>query len=297
MENKKIYFPEVDVVKGVAILLVILGHSFCQYSVNVGAHFPLLGSVVRSFQMPLFFIASGFLFTLETPFVVFLKKKAKRLIVPFFVFALLNVGLRYMFSSVTHGGSIVLTDALWDVVQGHNYWFLYSLMWIMTVTLLVKNKIALLVLASLDIICCLLTDIESLKLFTIGRTVYYFPFFIVGMLLRQGYAVVKRMTLNSIVVTTLLLIFGYMLAMMYGTVGENASAYLIGLFGSFAVWFTTLPLTAKCELKPLKHFGRYSLQYYLNHLLIMLPCYYIGGKLFTPPHFAIINNLDTCHNL
>lgn len=55
MESKKTYFPEVDVVKGIAILLVILGHSFCQYPVNIGGYFPVLASVVRSFQMPLFF--------------------------------------------------------------------------------------------------------------------------------------------------------------------------------------------------------------------------------------------------
>lgn len=287
MNEKKTYFAEVDVVKGIAILLVILGHSFCQYPINVGEHFPMLSSVVRSFQMPLFFIASGFLFSLETPFAVFVKKKAKRIIVPFIVFCMLSIGLRSISSSFTNGGKIILQEALWGALQGHYYWFLYSLIWIMMVTLAVKNKLILSLLAAFAVVCCALTDIELVKFFTIGRTVYYFPFFIVGLFFRQWYRLLKQTTKRNIGLTTVLLAAVYVLAMKYGKIGESAAAYAIGLSGSLTAWFTVLCLS-RFNMNLLRHFGRYSLQYYLNHLLIMLPCYYIGGHTFTPPILQLL---------
>lgn len=61
--TEKTYYQEIDIVKGIAILLVILGHSFCSHPLNLAEKLPLLGEVVRSFQMPLFFVASGFLFS------------------------------------------------------------------------------------------------------------------------------------------------------------------------------------------------------------------------------------------
>lgn len=287
MESKKQYFPEVDVVKGIAILLVILGHSFCQYPVNVGENFPVLASVVRSFQMPLFFMASGFLFSLNTPFSLFLKKKLRRIVIPFFVFGLLSVSLKYAAAPFTRNGSIDMAEALLGIIQGHSYWFLYTLMLLMTVSLLVKNKWMLLTMSVISISICALTDIESVNLFTIGRTVYYFPYFIFGLFLRQGYGLIKKMSHKYKIFAAFVLGLGYILAMIYGTVSEGASCYVIALLGSLMVWFSVLCLV-QFNLRLLKHFGRYSLQYYLNHLLIMLPCYHFGGKTFALPILQLL---------
>ena len=38
----------------------------------------------------------------------------------------------------------------------------------------------------------------------------------------------------------------------------------------------------------LKHFGHYSLQYYLNHLLIMLPVYYVAKFMPIPPVLQLL---------
>ena len=57
VSGTKKYYPELDIVKGIAILLVILGHSFCSFPFDLNAQLPpVLGKIVRSFQMPLFFI-------------------------------------------------------------------------------------------------------------------------------------------------------------------------------------------------------------------------------------------------
>lgn len=224
---------------------------------------------------------------MSTPFAIFLKKKLRRIVIPFLVFGLLSVGLKYVGNSFTCNGSIDLADALFGIIQGHSYWFLYTLMWLMTVSLMIKNKRVLLTMSVAAIIVCALTDIESVEFFTLGRTVYYFPYFIVGLFFRQGYGVVRKMSNKYKAFAAVALGLGYLFAMIHGTVGENASCYVIALFGSLAVWFGVLCFS-RFDLRLLKHFGHYSLQYYLNHLLIMLPCYYIGGKAFTPPILQLL---------
>lgn len=59
--------------------------------------------------------------------------------------------------------------------------------------------------------------------------------------------------------------------------------YIVPLSGSGFVWGAASILAGSARpqnlTKPLVYFGRYSLQYYLNHLLIMLPLYYAVGWL------------------
>ena len=72
---------EFDVLKGIGILLVVLGH--CEIG-------DAPSRVIFSFHMPLFIMVSGFFFYRQPP-VAFLKKTAMRLLVPWLFFALLNV--------------------------------------------------------------------------------------------------------------------------------------------------------------------------------------------------------------
>lgn len=52
-ENERVYW--IDITKGIAIILVVIGHTIC-YG-NTG---PIIKSVIFSFHMPLFFIMSGY---------------------------------------------------------------------------------------------------------------------------------------------------------------------------------------------------------------------------------------------
>lgn len=72
----------VDVLKGIAIMLVVTGHSAVECGLNHWAYF------IYSFHMPLFFLLSGFLFT-PRPEKEYLRKSARRLLLPFAAFVLL----------------------------------------------------------------------------------------------------------------------------------------------------------------------------------------------------------------
>lgn len=73
--------PEPDVLRGLAIILVVLGHSCATLTERI---------VICSFHMPLFFFISGlFLFHKEEPFGAFFKKKVKSLLVPLLAFGVI----------------------------------------------------------------------------------------------------------------------------------------------------------------------------------------------------------------
>lgn len=82
MGNKRINW--VDTVRGVAIVLVVIGHTCNSPS--------LLTTIIYSFHMPLFFIISGYLFNFskyENNFKTLLKNRFNRLILPAFAFSII----------------------------------------------------------------------------------------------------------------------------------------------------------------------------------------------------------------
>lgn len=96
---------ELNILKFYGILLVVLGHVAFVYSPSsiITPNIPsvamdFLKDVIYSFHMPLFFFASGCIFAYQLEvkrkpmtFAQLLRNKAKRLMVPFYVFALLMV--------------------------------------------------------------------------------------------------------------------------------------------------------------------------------------------------------------
>ena len=62
MENRK-YFKEVDLYRGILIILVVIGHIALQTNVPTSQLkniYTTIGNVIYSFHMPAFFFISGF---------------------------------------------------------------------------------------------------------------------------------------------------------------------------------------------------------------------------------------------
>lgn len=77
----------IDIARGIAILLVVIGHINQFYRNNLGISNPQILSFIYTFHIPLFFIISGMLFSeksfKDVSFTKFLLKKIKTLIVPY----------------------------------------------------------------------------------------------------------------------------------------------------------------------------------------------------------------------
>lgn len=124
MKNRSI---SIDIAKGVALVAMILGHSFGK-----------LSSFYESFHMPLFFILSGFFYTQKDNATI-IKKGTKSLLVPYIVtliiIALVSILLGSTESALRYLYSILFPDG----VRKNPYiptwkcsgalWFLTALFW------------------------------------------------------------------------------------------------------------------------------------------------------------------------
>lgn len=96
--DKKKYYYEVNIVRGIALLLVVLGHSFPDGDVGIKM---LSANWIRSwlytFHMGIFFVLSGFVMSNRLCSGTYkigdeLKKKALRLLLPYFIYSFLTLG-------------------------------------------------------------------------------------------------------------------------------------------------------------------------------------------------------------
>ena len=84
MNNKR--FEWIDILKGIGIILVVVGHSNFSFAKATTAMF--IQKYIYSFHMPLFFFVSGYLFVKDkySNFKRFLRVKTKTLMIPYFFF-------------------------------------------------------------------------------------------------------------------------------------------------------------------------------------------------------------------
>lgn len=78
----------IQLMRGIAIIAVLMHHSISRISVGEGTALDDLDSILISFHMPTFFIIAGYLYERglvkgRKPFGVFISEKAKRLLVPY----------------------------------------------------------------------------------------------------------------------------------------------------------------------------------------------------------------------
>lgn len=132
-KSKKQYFNEINIMRGMAVLCVVIGHSFNPTETPTVLDF--IKSFVYCFHMPAFFFISGFLegnkkrsLSEKKQAIV---KKAKRLMVPYFFLTVVTVGLKLLFGVFARNPLNYSTLAV-DVLIGRNnpnggLWFLYAL--------------------------------------------------------------------------------------------------------------------------------------------------------------------------
>lgn len=282
-----------DIVKGFAILLIIFGHSFCLFPIDLKGMLPsFLPGYVAEFNLHLFFIASGFLFSYNDTWESFLKKKALRLVIPYLTFCLLSVFLRLIFAPFTHSGGRTLYDSFLNILCGQTYWFLYVLFLVMVtckfVTSIFKTKSYGLAILSIVSWCVyyLLDSLEFNVSSTLLRYSLFLPFFCMGFFLKQKYKVIFDFLKKYSVAMYISILFSLSVFLMINLFGYNhvkalGVEMLLACLGSCFFWLTSIALTfnqkspiARYAIPFLTFFGKYSLQFYLNHLLIMLICYY-----------------------
>lgn len=119
------HYREIDILRGIAIIMVFLGHAVIVYPINLEnvAWCRGLVAFISAVHMPLFFIVAGFCFHRKSTYVDMVQKKIQRLLIPYTAFNLMDMCCRLAFSKlvnrpcgireslikiVLHGGGILV---------------------------------------------------------------------------------------------------------------------------------------------------------------------------------------------
>lgn len=278
----------IDSLKGFAIICVVIGHVALGYLKS--GTFPSSNDIVEvvralcySFHMPLFFIMSGYAFTLAyvTPEGNVKRDKVK--------WQVLNLSILYVCASAflillkIIAPQLGADQASWRTllmlpVQPFGiYWFLYVLM---AVTLIAcfsfKFVSRLWVLALSFVLAATAPFFVMTDLFELQRFFYMSPFFLLGILLRKGDLHVHGVVSNVAIAVGLVL-----LILSFCGFGElrvvNVSSLAIAL-GVSLLFISIFQYPALAESSVLKYCGRHSLEIYLIH------CYVISAERAFLPH-------------
>lgn len=285
--KNKVYFPELDIIKGIAILLVIYGHSFCSFPVDIRSMLPEnMYLAVTRFHMQLFFLASGFLFTSQGTWKEFLKKKAIRIIVPYIAFCCFGAFLRFIAAPFTR--SQLHENLFLVILNGTHYWFLHTLFFLYVIAKLGNgNKWGYGILLFLSIILkCVLPEGNWSSILGCGYIIYFTGWFIAGYFLRDIYSMISPFLKKW----WMILFWGLIsiTCILWANQCFFVSSYVYPLFCCLFVWSIALLLTnTKVPSQCCTYFGKYSLQYYVNHHLISLGAYYV-------PYFLHLTNPILC---
>lgn len=207
-------FRDLDVAKSLMILLVVIGHlSSGNIPINTfGAAW--LRKTIYYFHMSLFMYLSGYTMYISFPtitnskeFILYIKKRAQRLLIPFLFFgSLVFLGKIILSYYVTYSRAPNLDSILGDIyvfISNPSYskagylWFLYVLFQLNIVfsillslfSKILKSKFMFI----LHIVAVILFFIEAPKILELNKFFTYLPFFQIGI-----HAAARRETFTQI---------------------------------------------------------------------------------------------------
>ncbi len=283
---------EIDIIKGVAMLLVMLGHSFLQQpfcSLDAAPWSRWLNDAVYSFHMPLFFVVSGFLYNggNKKPVAEALRGKATRLLVPYLCVTIVVMSAK-LFSPSGMASAHSLAEGLagclkFIFLDCGNRWFVYVLFIIFLVSILARNvlqnrEVRLLLVVALSAS----VSVEASGVHVIDLVMRFFPFFLMGMWLREHYDAYCRLMSSRWFIAVSAAAFGVMNILFVPQLSIVACFRYVfmPITGVNIIWIVCYHLRKvpadKCAMRYLLYVGRYSLQFYLLLFPVAVIGYLLG---------------------
>lgn len=170
-----------DVIKGVAIYLVVLGHSI-QYLMGDGWQESVVGKCIYMFHMPLFIFISGYFFSPSADKSCvwnFVKKKFVRILLPSITYGLMMIVVNTVLSSIKRH---TLYVAFPDNMEYFGLWFLSVLFVISCLCRLFYNcKYYMYIYLFVAFLFVTLPD----SVFMAHQLRYLFPYFVLGIVMKR----------------------------------------------------------------------------------------------------------------
>lgn len=177
----------IDLCRGIAAILMILGHSFIVYPVDISKIWWCSGMehFIYTFHMELFFVVAGVVYNCSD-YKAFIKTKFYRLVIPYLFFGILTMLFKAYGGNAINGVEPIGYGIKKLILYGGNYWFLYVLFIIFVFYPFIdaaSERIKM--LKYILIIGCIGVRffIYGENLFQIGLVIKHLPYFIVGNML------------------------------------------------------------------------------------------------------------------
>ena len=272
----------IDMAKGYGMLAVIIAH------ICTGP----LHAWIYTFHMPLFFFLSGYVFSNKDKFDLFIKKKAKALLIPYFTLGIPMVAFKVVYSlyqkTFTIDSTIELVKNFVFQKRLWTLWYIACLFFLNIIFYLVtkfakKNISKAVIVIAMAFIGLVYYKSGGLPLpWNIDACFMAIPFFFVGCVLKQFKDKTEKvLSKNSISILLFVVfglinvVFGYLnirttgkgLEMFYSEYANPLFTYISAFAGIFAVIIFSRFFT----IKPIKYIGENSLIYYAWHQTIMIP--------------------------
>lgn len=268
----KKYYKEMDILRGMAISMVLLYHAVIVYPVNLHeiTWCRTLHSFLWCLEMPLFFLVSGFCFSYGGGYGGYLLKKGKRILVPHVVFALADILPRIIPNPLVNEQSDASGLLKEFLLYGGSDWFL----WVIFLIFLIFPAAHLFcqkvrygraaALAGSALLFYISGELPDFWL--VNMAAEFFFYFYIGYFIRQtGYEKFKTL-LNRPVFAVLSAAVTAAAFYWRLTDGNSMTASLLtALAGGFLCWCAAGALCRGPALvqRVLCAFGKYSLQMYL----------------------------------
>ena len=266
----KKHYIELDYLKGIGIILVILGHSFSFTKFNLLDKekyfiYYYIFNFIYSFHMPLFFIVAGFLSNKEYKIESFYISKTKRLLIPYIFINIVDYIPRHLFSNFVNNNSNSLIRVVF--YSGVATWFVYTLFMIFLIFPILDKFIFrkdkyylflyfLLVINTLDL------EIFNVNIFTLNRIVFYLTYFYFGYILKNYYnKFQKNKYFNNNFIFIILIIFSF--CFLYRYSDNNITKVVYPFIGFILCLKFSLFLKNFKKINFLEFCGKNSLIFYL----------------------------------
>ncbi len=262
------YIREMQIARGIGILLVTLGHSE-----PVAQAFPFFWDIIYSFHMPLFFFLSGFfsLRLVSRPWLQEILPRTARLYLPYFVISLSYGLIKFFIPALKR--PVIPQELLSQIVfypfenPALFLWFLYILLLMKMLSPLFRGRGPLLFLPIFTITACWYGSIE---LFGISSLLKHLLYYNCGLLLAGQHTVFFSWLRNRNLRLAVILLFPLLYS--FSTKSNNGplpvATALAGIWLVLSFSFLGLPERISGWLE---YCGKLSLEIYLLQYYFIFP--------------------------
>lgn len=283
----------IDIIRGTAILLVMLGHTYTNSYIN---------GFIYSFHIPLFFYLSGYLYKVKNiSFIAYVKKIIKKMIVPGLIYGWLCYFIEYIFRIDSNTFVSKILGTFFEL-RGSTYsiipWFLITITFVEVIFYVIskylkKEKVIIIILVGLIVNYIYLKFIGKILPWGIDITMLCLSFFSIGFYTKNYMDIfLDRIKWRDIVIMYAITVVVSIINLNYfvipdiyaGVTGNILIFFSSAIFGIFA----TFALSKKInKLSVVEFIGQNSIIFYSLHgTIYKILNYYIFDFIDLPRYIS-----------